>query len=106
MGTTDGQPDSNFSISQGREMKKQDASESLRAPDSTPHSVKCQRLVGRTSAIVFLFVFIGAYVYGISTFGIVLGISIGWLPCGVLAWLSARVVADLGTPVIRQLIET
>lgn len=87
-------------------MKKQDVGKSLRAPDSTLHAGKCQRFVGRTSAIVFLFVFIATYVYGISTFGIVLGILIGWLPSGALAWLSARMVVDLGTPVIRQLMET
>lgn len=95
-----------FPSVRGRKMKKKHVGESLHAPDSTLHADKCQRLAGRTSAIVFLFVFIAAYAYGISTVGIVLGISLGWLPCGVLAWLSARVVADLGTPIIRQLIET
>jgi hypothetical protein len=87
-------------------MKKQIVNDSLRAPDTTLHADKCQRLAGRASAIVLLFVFIAAYVYGISAFGLLLGISIGWLPCGLLAWLSARAVASLSAPVIRQLITT
>ena len=64
---------------------------------------QCKRIAGRAGVIAALVAFIAAYLYGISTFGIIPGIALGWLPCGIIAWLTAIVVATLSAPLIHQI---
>jgi hypothetical protein len=45
-------------------------------------------IAGRTGIVVGLLVFIATYLYGLLQFGWVLGLALGWLPCGLLAWLA------------------
>lgn len=50
---------------------------------------KCRQMAGRFAAVVFLLTFFGLYVYGIATYGFFLGIGLGWLPSGLVAWFLA-----------------
>jgi hypothetical protein len=60
-------------------------------------------MAGRLAAVAAVLAFISCYVYGIAKFGVVLGIAIGWLPSGIIAWLAALVVAPLTTALLRDL---
>jgi hypothetical protein len=55
---------------------------------------KNRLLAGRIGVIAAVLVFVGTYVFGISTYGVVLGVALGWLPCGGIAWLAAIAVAS------------
>ena len=54
---------------------------------------KCRLLAGRAGVIAAVVVFVVLYAYGLLAYGLVLGIGLGWLPCGILAWLAGRGVA-------------
>jgi hypothetical protein len=56
---------------------------------------KNRLIAGRIGVIAAVLVFVGTYVFGISKYGVVLGVALGWLPCGVAAWLAAIAVASV-----------
>lgn len=45
--------------------------------------------VRRLGVCVILSVFVSCYLYGITTYGLVLGIVLGWLPSAFITWLAA-----------------
>jgi hypothetical protein len=60
---------------------------------------------GRVGACAAVVVFICCYIYGIVTYGFMLGIGVGWLFSAVLAWLTAFVVASALPGILRWMIE-
>jgi hypothetical protein len=60
-------------------------------------------LAGRTGVVAAVIVFVAAYIYGLLTFGPLLGIAFGWLPCGIVAWLTLMVVTPLTAHVAPRL---
>lgn len=59
---------------------------------------------GRTGVVVGLFVFVATYLYGLLHFGWLAGIAFGWLPCGLMAWLSALAAEAVTTSILRSII--
>jgi hypothetical protein len=66
------------------------------------------KLPRRTFYISFLFIFIPCYVYCIVTYGLLWGLGVGWLPCGIVAFafwvLTSRALRKLiiwYDPVVR-----
>jgi hypothetical protein len=57
---------------------------------------------GRIGILVGLFVFAGTYLYGIHHFGLILGIAIGWLPCGLLGWAAALAGDAVATGILHS----
>lgn len=55
---------------------------------------KYEALAGRAGVVVAIAVFIVGYLYGLLEYGPVLGIALGWLPCGIAAWVTAIAVAS------------
>ena len=47
---------------------------------------------GRLGVCTILIVFISCYLYGITTYGVVLGVGLGWLPSAFMTWLAASVI--------------
>lgn len=47
---------------------------------------------GRLGVLAIVLVFVACYLYGIATYGVVLGVGLGWLPSAVIAWLAALVI--------------
>ncbi len=43
----------------------------------------------RLGVCVVLSVFVSCYLYGITTYGLVWGIALGWLPSAFITWLAA-----------------
>ncbi len=43
----------------------------------------------RFGVCVILSIFVSCYLYGITTYGLVLGIALGWLPSAFITWLAA-----------------
>jgi hypothetical protein len=89
-------------------MEKQQKKRNMNAPlpPSGAASVheKNRLLAGRLGVIAAVLVFVGTYTFGISKYGVVLGIALGWLPCGVAAWLAAITVASVSGHAIPYII--
>ena len=62
---------------------------------------KCQLIGGRIGVVAGLLVFIGTYAYGLLHFGVIVGITLGWLPCGLAAWITAIAVDVMATDIVR-----
>jgi|GEM_PF-2899496 len=72
-------------------------------PSLSPFIVaKCRQMVGRLAAIVFLLTFFGLYVLGIIQYGLLLGIGLGWLPAGLVAWFLAFFIAPIADSSFRH----
>lgn len=61
----------------------------------------CRITGGRIGAVAAVLAFISCYVYGVAKYGLLLGIGLGWLPAGTVAWLAALLVAPLATALLR-----
>lgn len=60
------------------------------------------RLAASRAGIVgAILMFLGCYLYGIITWGIVPTILIGWLPCCLIAWAAANLLVPLYRPIFR-----
>jgi hypothetical protein len=57
---------------------------------------------GRIGILLGLFVFAATYLYGIHQFGLMLGIAIGWLPCGLLGWAAALAGDAVATSLLHS----
>jgi hypothetical protein len=57
---------------------------------------------GRIGILLGLFVFAATYLYGIHHFGWMLGIAIGWLPCGLLGWAAALAGDAVATSILHR----
>jgi hypothetical protein len=64
----------------------------------------CRVMGGRLGAVAAVLAFIVCYLDGIAKYGLLLGIGIGWLPSGIIAWLTTHAVAALGTGLLRSAI--
>ena len=64
----------------------------------------CQLIGGRVGAAAAVLAFIACYIYGIAKYGILLGIGLGWLPAGFIAWMAARLVAPIATVLLQQIV--
>jgi hypothetical protein len=62
----------------------------------------CSLMGGRLGAGAAVIGFITCYVYGIAKYGLLLGIGLGWLPAGLVAWVAALIVAPLGTMLLQH----
>jgi hypothetical protein len=58
------------------------------------------RRLGATAAVL---AFISCYIYGIVKFGFLLGVGVGWLPSGIIAWLSVFAITAFSTILLRNL---
>lgn len=58
-------------------------------------------LGGRLAIIAAILMFIGLYGFGIHEFGIALGFLLGWLPCSLVAWATAHILAPVLTDLVR-----
>jgi hypothetical protein len=59
-------------------------------------------LMGRRVAAAFaVLVFCACYLSGLAHFGLLLGVAVGWLPCGIAAWLAALAVAPSTAALLR-----
>lgn len=56
----------------------------------------------RIAAVAAVLVFSICYIAGLLHFGLLLGISVGWLPCAVAAWVAALVIAPCSTALLRM----
>ncbi|WP_326857624.1 hypothetical protein [Noviherbaspirillum sp.] len=65
---------------------------------------KCRLLAGRIAIVTAGVVFIAGYAYGIAEYGVFLGIALGWLPCGIASWLTAKVVSTAAHHVLRRVL--
>jgi hypothetical protein len=68
--------------------------------DSDPEGW-CRNTGGRAAAVAAVFAFVACYVYGVLKYGLLLGIGLGWLPAGTVAWLTALAVAPLATALLH-----
>jgi hypothetical protein len=57
------------------------------------------RRLGATAAVL---VFISCYIYGIAKFGFLFGVGVGWLPSGIIAWLSVFAITAFSTILLRN----
>jgi len=53
---------------------------------------KCRLLAGRAGVVAAVTVFVVLYAYGLLEYGLLPGIGLGWLPCGICAWFAGRMV--------------
>ena len=67
---------------------------------------QCRLLAGRIAIVTAGVVFIAGYAYGIAEYGVFLGIALGWLPCGIASWLTAKVVSTAGQHVLRRVLHS
>lgn len=73
-------------------------------PELSPFiKTKCRQMAGRFAVTVFLLTFFGLYIYGIVKYGVFLGIALGWLPAGLIAWLAALFTASIAENFLRQI---
>ena len=63
---------------------------------------KDRHIAGRIGVVTGLSVFLGAYAYGIAEYGPLLGIALGWLPCGALGWGTTVLVASAGARLAKH----
>jgi hypothetical protein len=61
---------------------------------------------GRIVAIFALLLFASCYIYGIVTYGLFIGIAIGWLPSAIAAWAVAYLAAFMGAFVFESVTST
>jgi len=61
---------------------------------------------GRIVAICALLLFSTCYIYGIATYGLFIGITVGWLPSAIMARLVAYVIAFTGAFVFESVTST
>jgi hypothetical protein len=66
--------------------------------------LKASLLTGRLGVSAAILIFIAAYSYGIVTYGLFFGIAAGWLPCGILAWITAIAVNEFSSIFARHII--
>lgn len=65
---------------------------------------KCRILAGRAGVIAGVLVFIATYIYGIAAYGVLLGIALGWLASGAIAWLTAILVSSAGIQLAKRML--
>jgi hypothetical protein len=71
--------------------------------DSDPENW-CRLIGGRLGAVAAVLAFIACYIFGITKYGPLLGIGLGWLPAATVAWLTAHLVAMPATVLFRYMI--
>jgi hypothetical protein len=59
---------------------------------------------GRIAVVTALALFSICYALGIVHFGVLAGMAIGWLPSGVIAWLSAHLTFQLAQFILPALL--
>jgi hypothetical protein len=65
-------------------------------------NVEREVIGGRIGIALGLLVFATTYLFGLHHFGWMVGIAIGWLPCGLLAWAAALAGDAVATSILER----